>query len=395
MPVASTIKEAMTRSSWIRRMFEKGAELKRIHGAAGVFDFTLGNPFPEPPPAFFDGLEELAARRHDGVHRYMPNAGFPEVRARIAHKLDQDGVFPGIGERHIVMSVGAAGGMNVTLKTILNPGDEVIVFVPYFAEYLFYITNHGGVPVLAETDGSFDIDLDKVAALINPKTRAIVVNSPNNPTGRIYPEASLRGLAALLAACEKRVGHPIYLIADEPYREVAFIPKLPPTPAALHPNSFLCYSWSKSLSLPGDRIGYVAVNPQIDDAPSIVDGLTFTTRTLGFVNAPAVMQLIVTKLLDVTVDMGWYRSRRDRVLAGLRQAGYDVMTPEGTFYVFPRAPGQDDVAFVNHALSERVLVVPGSGFGRSGYFRISYSVDDRTIDGGLEALARVRRSGSA
>jgi len=391
MPVASTIADAMTRASWIRRMFEKGTELKRIHGAKNVFDFTLGNPFPEPPEAFFDAVAALAARKHEGLHRYMPNAGFPEVRAAVADKLSKDGVFPGITGNNIVMSVGAAGGMNVVLKAILNPGDEVIVLVPYFAEYLFYITNHNGVPVLAQTNDHFDIDIGELAKVITPKTRAVVINTPNNPTGRIYPEASLVALAQLLAAEEKRMGHAIYLIADEPYRELSYIDKLPPPPASLHANSFLCYSWSKSLSLPGERIGYIAVNPKIDDPEGLLDGLTFTTRTLGFVNAPAMMQLVVTKLLDTTIDVGWYRARRDRMLSGLLRAGYDVFSPEGTFYIFPKSPEPDDVAFVTRAVEERVLLVPGSGFGRPGYFRISYSVDDNTIEGGIEALARANR----
>jgi aspartate aminotransferase len=393
MPVANTIRDAMTRSSWIRRMFEKGTELKRLHGEKNVFDLTLGNPFPEPPPGFFDGLAALASRRGEGLHRYMPNAGFPDVRAAIAKKLSRDGVFPEITGSNIVMSVGAAGGINVVLKTILNPGDEVVVFVPYFAEYLFYITNHNGVPITAETNETFDIDIEALARVITPKTRAVIVNTPNNPTGRIYPRASLKALAQLLAEHEKRFGRPLYLIADEPYRELSYIDNLPPPPAALHTNSFLCYSWSKSLSLPGERIGYIAVNPQIDDPQGIADGLTFATRTLGFVNAPATMQLLVTKLLDVTIDVGWYRARRDRVLYGLRAAGYDVLTPEGTFYVFPKSPEPDDVAFVTRALDERVLVVPGSGFGRRGYFRISYAVDDNTLEGGLDALAEVMKQG--
>ena len=391
MPVATTIRDAMTRSSWIRRMFEKGAELARVHGARNIYDFTLGNPFLEPPSGFYDGLAALAERRSEGLHRYMPNAGFPEVRAAVAENLRKRGVFPGITGSNVVMSVGAAGGMNVTLKTILNPGDEVIVFVPYFAEYLFYITNHNGVPVLAETNDRFDIDVDKLAKVITPRTRAIIINTPNNPTGRVYPKASLEALAALLAEQERKIGHAIYLIADEPYRELCYMDRPPPPPASLHPNSFLCYSWSKSLSLPGERIGFVAINPKIDDVQGIFDGLAFTTRTLGFVNAPAAMQLLVTKLLDVTIDVGWYKARRDRLLAGLREAGYDVITPEGTFYIFPKTPEPDDVAFVTRALDDRVLVVPGSGFGRPGYFRISYAVDDNTIEGGIQALARVMR----
>jgi aspartate aminotransferase len=392
MPVADAIQESMTRASWIRKMFERGAELKRIHGEENVYDFSLGNPVLEPPTAFFDMLSDLSGRRDEGLHRYMPNAGFPEVRQAIADKLQRSGIFPGITARHVVMSVGAGGGLNSALKAVLNPGDEVVVLAPYFVEYLFYIANHGGVPVTAQTNDRFDIDIDAVAAVLTPKTKGIIVNTPNNPTGRLFPRSSLEALGALLEDREKAWGHPIYLITDEPYRELVYVDDAPPSAAMFHRNAFLVYSWSKSLSIPGERIGYVAINPAADDREALADAVTFTTRTLGFVNAPAMAQLAVGKLVDVTVDVSWYRQRRDRLLASLRDMGFDIVTPEGTFYIFPKAPGPDDIRFVADALEARVLLVPGSGFGRRGYFRLAYCVDDRTIDGGLEALGNLMGS---
>ncbi len=389
MAVARGVQEAMTRASWIRRMFERGAELVRQHGAQNVFDFTLGNPYLEPPAAFFDYLGELARRRGEGLHRYMPNAGFPQVRAAIAERLAGQEIFPGLRGEGVVMTVGAAGGMNIALKTLLDPGDEVIVLAPFFAEYGFYVANHGGVLKTVETSADFDVDVGAVAAAIGPRTKALIVNSPNNPTGRLYPRATLEALGGALAEAERRIGHPIYLIADDPYRELIYVDDPPPPAAVFHANSLLVYSWSKSLSVAGDRIGYVAVNPRADGAEAIAGGLTFTNRTLGYVNAPAVMQLAVTRLLDASIDVNWYRTRRDRLVAALRDLGFELRAPEGTFYLFPRSPDADDVAFVNRALEERVLLVPGTGFGRPGYVRLSYSVDDRTIDGGIAALARV------
>ncbi len=389
MAVAISIAEAMTQASWIRRMFERGTELKAKFGAENVFDLSLGNPFLEPPSQYFDVLRELSERRHEGLHRYMANAGFPAVRDAIAKKLNDNGTFPGLTGDGVIMSVGAGGGLNVALKTILNPGEEVIVLSPHFVEYEFYIRNHGGVPVPVETDENFDIDVETLARGITPKTKGIIVNSPNNPTGRLYPRASVAAMVSLVREREREYGHPIYVLADEPYRELVYVDDIAPSAASLHDNGLLIYSWSKSLSIPGERIGYIAINPRIDDPMVFSSGLTFSTRTLGFVNAPATSQLAVLRLLDVTIDIGWYKQRRDRFLEGLRQAGYDVVTPEGTFYIFPRCPIPDDVAFVNRAIEEKVLLVPGSGFGRKGYFRISYCVDDATTEGAIAALRRV------
>lgn len=386
MPVATSVHEAMTRGSLIRRMFERGNELVREHGADGVFDFSLGNPSLEPPAELFDALAEIAARRGDGLHRYMTNAGFSHVREAVAAMLAAD--FPGITGDHVVMTTGAAGALNVVLKTILNPGDEVVVLVPYFPEYAFYVRNHGGVPVLCETGPDFDLDVEAASRAITARTRAILIDSPNNPTGRIYPRASLEALARLLAERERALGRPIYLVSDEPYREIVYVDGAPPSPATFHPSSFQVYSWSKSLALAGDRIGYAAVSPRCEDAGALFDGMVFANRTLGFINAPATMQLAVARLLSLRPDVAWYRAKRDRLVAGLRDIGLDVAAPDGAFYLFPRTPEPDEMPFIERALSEQVLLVPGSGFGRAGHFRLSYTVDDRTIEGGLAALAR-------
>jgi aspartate aminotransferase len=313
------------------------------------------------------------------------------VRKAIAERLEKDGTFPSITENEIVMTVGAAGAMNTTLKAVLNPGDEVLVLAPFFVEYNFYVRNHGGVPVVVETAEDFDLDVEAVEAAVTPKTKALIINSPNNPSARIYPRSSLEALARVLADKEKEIGGPIYLISDEPYRELVYVDDPPPSPAALHPNSFMMYSWSKSLSIPGNRIGYVALNPKADAPKDLANALNFTVRTLGFVNAPAAMQWIVHRLLDVTIDVEWYRKKRDRLVSALGEMGFEIPPAEGTFYIFPKAPGGDDVAFVDRAMEDKVLLVPGSGFGRKGYFRIAYCVDDHTVEGGIEALRRVMK----
>jgi aspartate aminotransferase len=387
MPVARSIRQALARGSWIRQMFEQGNELARQHGPDSVFDFTLGNPVLEPPAELFEALREIADRRGEGLHRYMTNAGFSHVREAVAAMLAPD--FPGITADHIVMTSGAAGALNVVLKTILDPGDEVVVQVPYFPEYLFYIQNHGGVPVLCETGPGFELDLEALSRVVTTRTRAIILDSPNNPSGRIYARASLEALARLLAERESASGHPIYLISDEPYREIVYVDGAPPSPATFHPRSFQVYSWSKSLCIPGDRIGYAAVSPRCEDAAALFEGLVHANRTLGFVNAPATMQLAVARLLSLRPDVAWYRSRRDLLVTALRDLGLEVATPEGTFYLFPRSPEPDEMPFIQAALAERVLLVPGSGFGRAGHFRLSYTVSDRTIEGGLAALSRV------
>ena len=388
--ISNYINEAMERSSWIRRMFEIGQELKKKHGVENVYDLTLGNPILEPPDKFFEVLAMLSVNTSSGRHRYMSNAGFEDVRRKVANYLSKREILD-VEFNHVLMTVGVAGGMNIIFKTILNPGDEVIILAPFFAEYIFYTQNHQGKVVVAETDPHFDIDFKDLEKKITSKTKAIVINSPNNPTGKIYGQDSVNKLASLLKSKQKKFKSQIFLISDEPYRDIVFDGVKVPSIVSEYDNSFFCYSWSKSLSIPGDRIGYIAVNPKMKELKRVIDGLIFCNRILGFVNAPAVMQMAVGKLLYATVKVSYYERKRSRIYKSLVESGYEVERPQGTFYFFPKAPMDDEMEFIEKAKEKRVLLVPGKGFGRPGYFRLSYCTDDRTIERGLDQLEQLNK----
>ncbi len=389
MAVARGIAEAMRAGSWIRRMFERGREMKARLGPDAVFDLSLGNPLLEPPPEFREALREIAAEAPAGRHRYMTNAGFLEVRAAVADHLARTGLMRTDAD-HVVMCCGAGGGLNIALKALLDPGDEVLVLAPYFVEYLYYISNHAGHPVVVQTDEAFLPDLAAIAAALTERTKVLLLNSPNNPTGRVYPASLLKALAALLEDHARRTGREVWVLSDEPYREMLHAGGTAPSMAMAYSRTLQIYSWSKSLSIPGERIGYVAVDPSAPGAAELFDGLVFATRILGFINAPGTMQRAAARLLAVPVDMGPYRAKRERVVAGLKAAGYDLVAPEAAFYVFPKAPGGDDVAFCERAMDEeQVLVVPGAGFGRPGHFRLAFCAEDRVIDEGLKRLAKM------
>lgn len=388
MAIAQGIAEAMQAGSWIRRMFERGRELKARLGPDAVFDLSLGNPLLEPPPEFRQALKDIAAEAPAGRHRYMTNAGFPEVRQAVAAHLGRTGLMRTDGD-HVVMCCGAGGGLNIALKALLDPGDEVLVLAPYFVEYLYYVANHGGRPVVVQTDAGFLPDLGEIEARLTGRTRVLILNSPNNPTGRVYPLPLLKALGELLARHGEKTGHPVTVLSDEPYREIVYGGGTAPSIATAYPRTLQIYSWSKSLSIPGERIGYVAADPSLPDSRELVDGLIFATRVLGFINAPATMQRAAARLLGVTVDVAPYRRKRDRIVSALGAAGYQLQAPEAAFYVFPKSPIPDDVAFCERALEEHVLVVPGTGFGRPGHFRLAYCTDDRTVDEGLSRLAKV------
>ncbi|MDZ7330711.1 MAG: pyridoxal phosphate-dependent aminotransferase [candidate division KSB1 bacterium] len=386
--ISKYISQAMEQSSWIRRMFEIGKEMKLAYGAENVYDLSLGNPILEPPPEFFRVFQKIANNTSSGRHRYMSNAGFEDVRENVALYLRQKNML-NAEMKHIIMSCGAGGAINVILKTIMDPGDEVIITAPYFSEYIFYIHNQQGKVVIAETDDQFNLDLDEFDRKITPRTKAIIINSPNNPTGKVYDKQTLMGLVMLLKDREKKYQKEIYVISDEPYREIVFDGRKAPSIVPLYDNSFMAYSWSKSLAVPGDRIGYIAVNPAMNDVNKVIDGLIFSTRILGFINAPAVMQLAVGELLHATVKVSYYESKRDYIYQRLTEAGYEIVKPEGTFYMFPKAPGGDDLAFIQRAKERRVLVVPGKGFGREKYFRLSFCMDDRTITRAVDQLVQL------
>ncbi len=389
MPIATKIKEQIERSSWIRKMFEEGAALREQYGDENVFDFTLGNPTTEPPEELHRELRKIAENPTPGMHRYMNNAGYEETRAAVAEVIAEKCSQP-VTQNHIVMTCGAGAALNVVLKTLLNPGDEVIILTPYFVEYKFYIDNQGGVPVEVVTRDDFQPDLEAIAAAINSRTRAIIINSPNNPTGVIYPEVTLNALGNLLSQKEQEFGTTIVAISDEPYARISFGEPVPSVFNSIK-NSIIVTSHSKDLALPGDRIGYLAANPTMVDVDLFMQGTIFCNRVLGFVNAPALMQRLVTKLQRVSVDVNEYRHKRDRLYNKLTELGFEMVKPGGGFYLFPKSPLADEMEFIRIAQKYRILLVPGSGFGAPGFFRIAYCVEDEMIERSLspwEELAR-------
>ena len=390
MVISHKISEAMQRGSWIRRMFEEGIALKQQYGEDNVFDLTLGNPVAEPPTAFKEELKKWADAPVPGMHRYMPNAGYPETRAAVAQALSEETGLA-LSAEHVLMTVGAAGGLNVVLKTILNPGDEVIVWAPYFVEYLFYINNQGGFSSIAETDDSFLPTLSAFEEALSPRTRAVIINSPNNPTGVLYPSGLLAEMGKLLAKQEAKFGSQIYLVSDEPYRKLIYDGLIYPFIFNYYPRSIVVSSHSKDLAIPGERIGYVAISPQIENGEEVMDGLVFCNRTLGFVNAPAMMQHVVTSLQKATVDVADYQRKRDYLHGALTDMGYSVVLPQGAFYMFPKSPVPDEMDFLAELRKHNILAVPGKGFGRSGYIRISYCIEDKTIEGSLPGFREVAR----
>lgn len=390
MPISRAVEQALTRSSWIRRMFEEGHRLREIHGPDGVFDFTLGNPDLPPPAALLRRLRELTQAEPNGMHRYMPNAGWPEVRSKVAaHLRRRTGL--SYAAENVMMTVGAGGALNACLKAILDPGDEVIILRPYFVEYRFYIANHQGVCVEIETTEDFGLAPEALEAAITDRTRAVIINSPNNPTGRVYSKTELESFLGCLESCARERGQPIYLITDEPYRKIIYDPVDCPEVPPLYRDTILITSSSKDLGLAGERIGYLAVAPEAMDARELLAACTFCNRTLGFVNAPSLFQLAIADCLDVSVDVSHYRERRDLLLGHLQTVGFDIVPPMGAFYLFPKTPIADDAQFVRDLMDEKILVVPGSGFGRAGHVRISYAVPHAVIERSLPAWTRAAR----
>jgi aspartate aminotransferase len=353
-------------------MFEDGAILKQRYGEENVFDLSLGNPVMEPPAEFFQELRQIAEQPRTGMHRYMSNAGYAETRTAVAEELSREtGIKFTLNE--IIMTCGAAGALNVVLKAILNHGDEIIIFAPYFAEYVHYIDNHYGVARILPTDAQFAPQMEALEKTINERTRAVLVNSPNNPSGAVYSVERLNDMGDILRRKEEQFGISILLISDEAYRRLIFDGQEYPFPLLHHPNSIITTSHSKDLALPGERIGYIAVHP----------GFIHLNRTLGFVNASALMQHIVRRLQAVTVSVAEYQQKRDFLYQNLSDMGYSLAKPQGAFYMFPRSPLEDDLAFVRELLELKVLTVPGRGFGTPGYFRIAYCVEDKVLQGSL------------
>jgi aspartate aminotransferase len=388
MAIAKYIETNLSRASWIRKMFEEGAILKSQYGADRVYDFTIGNPNLEPPAEFKQALIEAVQNPEAGLHGYMSNAGYPFIREAIAEYLSTEQGLP-FTEQEVVMTCGAAGALNVILKTLLDPGDEVLCPKPYFVEYGFYADNHGGVLKTAPTNADFTLNLAALAEAITPKTKVVLINSPNNPTGQVYTQESLLALGDLLRERSKAYNRIIYLVSDEPYRKIIYDGKTVPSIMTCYNESFIGHSYSKDLSVPGERIGFLAANPRISEKDKVLGGLVMSNRILGYVNAPALMQRVLVSLQGKSVDVSVYQKKRDLLCDGLADCGYAVSKPAGAFYVFLKTPIADDVAFVKALQDELILTVPGSGFGGPEHIRIAYCVDDQTIIRALPGFKRV------
>ncbi|MGD0779464.1 MAG: pyridoxal phosphate-dependent aminotransferase [Dehalococcoidales bacterium] len=391
MSVSEKVKKGMELGSWIRRMFEEGIAMKKQFGEENIYDLSLGNPVMEPPPEFKRELKRLANHPYKGMHGYMVNAGYPETRAAVAAQLTKETGIK-LTENDIIMSVGAAGAINVALKTILDPGDEVIVFIPWFVDYFNYIQNHDGVVKPLPTDEDFMPRLDVLEKNIGPRTKALLINSPNNPTGVVYSADLMTKISDILRKKEKEYGTEIFLINDEPYKKIIYDGVKYASPLNFHRHSIIATSHSKDLSIAGERIGYMALHPDCEQHDDMIKGFVFCTRVLGFINAPAFMQNVVTKIQDVTIPVSEYQRHRDFIYNNLVRMGYTVNKPQGAFYIFPRCPIEDDVAFVHELQHEHhVLTVPGVAFGVHGYFRLVYCVDDALLEKSMPGLEKIAK----
>jgi aspartate aminotransferase len=384
MPIADKMVNMVEAASMIRKMFEEGIRMKEKYGADNVFDFSLGNPDVPPPPIVKKTLLELINSENIS-HGYMPNNGYPHVRQAVADYLNKE-YNVGLNSDLIVMTSGAAGALNDTLKALLNPGEEILVPAPYFIGYNQYAFIAGATLKTAASLENFHLDLDAIEEGINEKTRVMLINSPNNPTGVVYTKQELDKLGNLLEKVSKKYGKRIYLISDEPYRKIAYDVEVP-SMFDVYPHTIVLTSYSKELSLAGERIGYLAIHPKAEDA-AMIAGAAGVTNTMIYVNAPALFQQVVGKLQGVTVDSEIYKKRRDMFCHGLHAAGYEFDVPEGAFYLFPKSPIKDDVKITGILKEQNILAVPGTGFGGPGFFRLSYAVPDKTIQDSLEGFKK-------
>lgn len=382
--ISKVMQEQVQNSSVIRAMFEEGKRLASIYGAENVFDFSLGNPSVETPDEVKAAVIEIINSKDTiGIHGYMNNSGYEDVRDAIAKSINAkyDTAFT---QNNILMTVGAAGGLNVILKTLLNPQDEVITFAPFFGEYRSYVANYAGeLVIVAANTIDFQPNLEAFREKLTSQTKAVIINSPNNPTGVIYSEDTIIKLADILREKQEEFGTDIYLISDEPYRELAYDNVEVPYLTKYYANTIIGYSFSKSLSLPGERIGYLVIPDQVADFENIVSAANIATRILGFVNAPSLFQRVIARCLDAKVDLEAYNRNRELLYNGLSSYGYQCTKPEGAFYMFVKAPIENDVEFCSLAKQKNILLVPGSAFGCAGYVRIAYCVDYKTIEKSL------------
>lgn len=371
-------------SSVIRAMFEEGRRLSTIYGAENVYDFSLGNPNLDPPKEIKEAiLDILEEQKPTDVHGYMNNSGYEDVRETIAQSINEK-FQTAFHKENILMSVGAGGGLNVIFKTLLDPGDEVVTFAPFFGEYRNYVANFDGILKVIPPDlETFQPNLDLLDQYVTEKTKVILINSPNNPTGVVYSEETLERLSQILMEKQAQFGQDIYLVSDEPYRELAYDGVVVPYPTKYYTNTIIGYSFSKSLSLPGERIGYIVIPSEASDFQNLVSAANIATRILGFVNAPSLFQKVVARCLDAQVNLDYYDQNRSLLYESLTRFGYSCIRPQGAFYLFVKAPVEDDVAFCAKAKDKRILIVPGSSFGCPGYVRIAYCVAYDTIQNSL------------
>ena len=388
--ISDKMKTLLSGSSVIRAMFEDGKKMAAEFGKENVYDFSLGNPGVYPPEKLKTVIKNIVDKvSPDYLHGYMNNSGYEEVREKVAISLnkrfDTDFSF-----KNIIMTVGAAGGLNVILKTILNPDDEVITFSPYFGEYRHYVENYGGklIAVKPNTVGGFKPDISELKKVITAKTKALIINTPNNPTGVVYSEEDIKNIAAVLKEKSKEIGQAIFLISDEPYRELVYDGLKVPYLTKYYDNTIVCYSYSKSLSLPGERIGYLVIPDEVEDFEEMIASAGTATRVLGFVNAPSLMQLAISECLDECADISVYEDNRNKLVKMFDEIGFPYIKPEGAFYLFMKTP-DDDKVFAENAKNERILLVPGSAFGCPGYVRIAYCVDTGVIEKSYDAFKRL------
>lgn len=390
--VSEKMQSLLEGNSTIRAMFEEGKKLSNIHGEDNVFDFSIGNPNVYPPENVKLSINKILDEEDPNyTHGYMNNSGYEDVRESIAlHINKKDNV--DLNKESIVMTCGAAGGLNIILKSILNPNDEVITFSPFFVEYKNYVDNFNGtLKIVKSNTDTFEPNLNELESTITSKTKAILINSPHNPTGVIYSEKCIQGLCNLLYRKQEEYGHEIYLLSDEPYREIIYDDSSIPCILKYYKNSFICYSYSKSLSLPGERIGYVVINNSMDDFNDISNALNIANRILGFVNAPSLFQRVIKECLDSEVDVNLYKRNRDLLYNHLIDLGFTCVKPKGAFYLFPKSPIEDDKKFCEDAKKFNLLLVPGSAFGCSGFVRISYCTSYEKIEKSLDAFSKLSK----
>lgn len=388
--ISKKIQKALAGSSAIRAMFVEGNELAAKVGRENVYDFSLGNPATPAPAALNEAVRDLVDELDPlTLHGYMDNAGYPDVRQAVADNLNRR--FGTAFDAHnIIMTVGAAGGLNIIFKTILDPGDEVIVFAPYFGEYRSYAANFDASVVEVAPDyETFQPDLEAFAQAVRVQTKAVIVNTPNNPTGVIYHEDTMRKIGEILEAKEKEIGHEIYLISDEPYRELVYDGNKEDFLTKYYKNTLVGYSFSKSLSLPGERIGYVVVPDEADDADLLIEGITVSNRTLGFVNAPSLMQKAVARCLDEKTNLAFYDENRKMLYEGLKALGFSCIKPEGAFYMWVKSPDEDEAKFVAAGKKYNIIMVKGSAFGCASYVRLAYCVSHETVKNSLKAFEKL------